>query len=141
MKTAPYDAFKAFVAAGMPDVAVLDYDNTADRFSQGEDSFLVIEEGFATEVPLDFGEPTSICLEESGEVLVHCFVRASDASSNARKFGEEIQELVRYKTLLSGSFRMFECDPPTLVSMNDGLWTKAVVGVSYSYQYFRSIET
>ena len=133
MSPSAYTAIKSFLAGLV--TPVLDFDEINPTLEQGADPFYCLEEGYSYERTTGFGDSVKVCMEESGGFTVHCFVRAPESSTQARANAEALRPQIRFQKLLEGMLDIQECDPPELVMLNDGLWTDAVVNVSYVYQY------
>jgi hypothetical protein len=133
-----YDAIKTHLDAGITET-VLDFDELDFQLEQGSDPFCVIEEVYAYEDQIAFGDPENVCMEESGSFVVHCFVRAPESSGAARLFGESVRTAMRFSHLLNGNLKVLECDPPDVRMLNNGLWTSAGVNISYTFNFHVSI--
>ena len=126
-----YDDIKAFLQTQFAPIPVLDWDDIEPALEQRSDPFLVLEDVSGGEDIISFGDPSAICVRETGFLFVHCFVPAPESSRAARALGEQVQQAMRLVRM--AGLRIVDADPPDLSAMNDGLWTAAQVAIDYDF--------
>ena len=129
-----YDEIKAYLQGAMTPMAVLDWDQIESTLEQSNNQFLALEESYADEELIAFGNPQALCMREIGALIIHCFVPAPESSGVARALAGQVQNQIRLQRI--SGLRIISSDPPEVDRMNDGLWTTAAVPVAYEYDYF-----
>ncbi len=135
----PYQEIKGFLQAHFAPMPVIDYDQIEPALEQGTDPFLVIEELFSGEDISSFGDPTQLCLRETGIILVHCFVPSPESLDQVRALADQVRNALRLRRL-PNRVRVLEVMPGDLEFANEGLWTAAGVSAVYQHEFSAAIQ-
>jgi hypothetical protein len=121
-------------ACGYP---VVDIDTIDPLLEQREDTFLALEEISSDEASNAFGDPSNVCMLESGTFLIHVFVPAPESSRVARNVADTIRGFLRNQEF--DGVRILSVSPSDPESLNDGIWTAGGVIVAYDYVFHVSL--
>lgn len=121
-----YDTLKNFLVGAFPALQVIDFDTLDNALEQSQNQFICLQEGYATEEEMGFGDPTNICIQEFSGFVVHGFTPAPQSSGAARALGDQIQNSLRMQQF-TPNMKVLDTSPPEVELMNDGLWTSASV--------------
>lgn len=128
-----YDTLKAALQAEFSGVyPVIDIDTVDSHLEQSDTPFMVLEEITSNEESSAFGDPTAVCMLESGAFLLHVFSPAPESLSAVRAIGDTLRDFLRNQTF--SGVRLISVAPSDPESLNDGLWT--IGGVSFAYEYY-----
>lgn len=129
-----YDQLKSHLLANFaPALPTLDYDDIEPAIGQGSDPFLAIEEMSASEDLVAFGDPTNLCMRETGAFAVHAFTPSPESSGAARALIDTVRQSLRLASL--GQVRIKAVSPPDYAFANEGLWSAASTIVVYEVDF------
>jgi|GEM_PF-5697256 len=132
-----YSALKDYLQAQFSGVyPVLDADDIEPELLQGSNAFLAIEELSGDEQLAGFGDPTSLCMRETGTLLVHAFTPSPESSEQARAIVDSVRDVMRLRTI--DGIRITGVTPPDSELLNEGLWGAAATAILFDYDSHHS---
>ena len=139
--THPYDAIKRFLQDRLSSAyQIIDMDEIDPVLEQEENPFLTLEEVVAQEEAVGIGDPSGLCVRETGTIIVHCFSPAPHASGATRSIGDSVRGLLRFQRF--DGVRIVNVgapDPGEL--MNSGVWSSASLLLTYEWDQHLAIPT
>lgn len=135
--TSVYEQFKSWLVGAFPSYTIVDFEQVEDGLANDGVEFIALEEVDSDEGVIAIGgiRPG---MEEISSIDLHLFFPGTVGLKPARDLASEISDAGRLLTLSENrenAGRINRVKPPTPGIVNDGLWSSAIVEVSYSRQF------